>query len=353
MITRTRLLLEKFYKQSTSICRFSSTVIEAEQARDPKNFFFNSHVRLLLKTLTRADYEKIFQPRKEGKPLTNPVIKFLTAEQLNEYQLQTDKKAYVRLQMPPVVKAREDALNVISEDPTLKGFTTAKHVVTDISFGVSNKDRLIVVREPDGRLRHAFRAERDRMNQVYFPVVGKELETPKMFFDEHFTSLLDREEYVFILDRACIQFEPDDPEYHRITKAVYEDVNSKRKFDIVRSTRHFGPLAFHLAWVKNIENLLVDVIQSQKIDEAVALIKLYHVLHPHAMSASTAPFQDDITLIKSYAKLESPRRRDIDHALLKYERLQKGIQELEASNKNMQNLVDDEEVSPDEPKQDQ
>nr|XP_033327336.1 28S ribosomal protein S22, mitochondrial [Megalopta genalis] len=354
MFTRSSLVLEKVYRQSTSIRRFCSTISEAEAQPDPRKIFFHVDVQLLLKTLTRVDYEKVFQPRKVGKPLKNSIMKFLTTEQLKEYERRTDSKAFIRLQMPPVVEAQEDTVKLIGEDPGLRGLTTAKHVFTDISFGISNKNRLIVVREPDGKLRHAFMNERSRMNQVYFPVYGKEIETPKMFFDPHLENLLEREEYVFILDRACIQFEPNDPEYHRVTKRVYEDVNLKRNFESLRSTRHFGPLAFHLAWEKKIDNLLVDVIHSQRIDEAVALIKLYHIFHPQALSAQSAPCEDDITMIKSYAKLESSMRRDIDHALLKYEKLEREIQKFEAEKLKLQDSsVSTEEDHPDEPKQDQ
>ena len=46
-------------------------------------------------------------------------------------------------------------------------------VFTDISFGVHDRERLVVVREADGTLRQAEWEERDRVNQIYFPKKGR------------------------------------------------------------------------------------------------------------------------------------------------------------------------------------
>ncbi|XP_076300240.1 mitochondrial ribosomal protein S22 [Lasioglossum baleicum] len=331
MFTRTNLILETLYKRPAVICRSCSSVAKETEKREPEKYFFSFHVQDILKKLTRAETAKVFRSRRDGTPLRNPVFKFMTTEQLKEMEKKNERKMNLRLQMPPVVKVADESFNVVSKDPELEGLSTVKHVFTDISFGVSNKERLIVVRELDGTLRHAFTNERSRMNQVYFPTVGKELDTPRMFSDPHLASLLEREEYEFILDRACIQFEPNDPEYHRITKIVYEDVNSKRKYEPLRSTRHFGPLAFHLAWERKIDNLLIDVIHGERLDEAAALIKLYHIFYPTAVSAPSAPYEDEITVVRNYAKLDSTNRKDIDHALLVYEKLQAQKQEIEST----------------------
>lgn len=45
--------------------------------------------------------------------------------------------------------------------------------------------RLIVARDPDGTLRHANMSERFRMNQIYFPIQGRKLRTPRMFEPEY------------------------------------------------------------------------------------------------------------------------------------------------------------------------
>lgn len=76
--------------------------------------------------------------------------------------------------------------------------------------------------------------------------------------------LLDKKEYLFILDRACAQFEPDDPEYHRVTHATYDRIDEEKDFEILRSTRHFGPLAFYLVFNRNMDNLLLENIQTER-----------------------------------------------------------------------------------------
>ena len=52
---------------------------------------------------------------------------------------------------------------------------------TDITFGVHDRDRNIVVREPDGILREASGEERDRLNQIYFPKEGRSITAPPLF----------------------------------------------------------------------------------------------------------------------------------------------------------------------------
>lgn len=45
--------------------------------------------------------------------------------------------------------------------------------------------RIIVVRETDGTLREADWHERDRINQIYNPLPGRELRTPLMFSPQY------------------------------------------------------------------------------------------------------------------------------------------------------------------------
>lgn len=76
-------------------------------------------------------------------------------------------------------------------------------------------------------------------------------------------NVLDREEYEFVLDLACAQFEPDDPEYQQVTGRVYETVEARRCYQTLHSTRHYGPLCFYLTWNKKIDNLLTTLIQHE------------------------------------------------------------------------------------------
>nr|XP_003701235.1 PREDICTED: 28S ribosomal protein S22, mitochondrial isoform X1 [Megachile rotundata] len=322
MSSRSSSLLRQLYKRLVWNRQFSSTAPTLDSCtaneRDPAPIFFDERIQDLLVILTRIDYEKVFAPRKEGVRFSTPECRFMTDEELKAAQAAMEKKARGRLQMPPVVKPRVDANQVLSKDFGIQGFSDTNIVFTDISFGGTNRHRLIVVREPSGILRHANTKERHRMNQVYFPIKDREIHTPKMFSDPYFKDLLEREEFVFILDRACLQFEPDDSDYQKITQTVYSTVNQWKKFDALRSTRHFGPMAFYLTWEKKIDDLLQDVIKNEKIEEAAALIRLYHLVHPDARSGQEAT-RNDLELIRRYAELDAADRFGITKALDKYE----------------------------------
>lgn len=109
----------------------------------------------------------------------------MTDQQLEKARNKANQQMWERLQMPPVVKIRNEDGRVLSKDPALQGYSNAKYVCTDITFGISNKERIIAVREPDGTLRKAFNHEKDRLNQVYFPIPGREVFMPKMFQEEY------------------------------------------------------------------------------------------------------------------------------------------------------------------------
>ena len=159
------------------------------------------------------------------------------------------------------MQIREPINETITVDPGLKDYDTSTYVITDIGYGNDNRNRRILVRDTNGVLKTADWDTRHIMNQIYFPIHGREIETPLMFADnDFFEDVLKREEYEFILSRACVQFEPDDPEYQKVSSITYQWVNDKRHFNKLVSTRHFGTMAFFLAWFDKVDNLLLDFI---------------------------------------------------------------------------------------------
>ncbi|XP_017786003.1 PREDICTED: 28S ribosomal protein S22, mitochondrial [Nicrophorus vespilloides] len=247
---------------------------------DPTSVFFKDDIQSKLKELTRVDLSKVFRKRKLGyKKLDLPEYTFMTDEQLQKAMDDANNRAETMLQIPPAVAIRKDDGEVIHKDPALKGLETSRFVFTDITFGISNVDRLIVVRETDGTLKKAEGPLRDRMNQVYFPIHGREIRIPKMFEESRLKKVLDEKEYEFVLDRASLQFEPDDPEYQKVTSTTYLHLNENHGFDCLRSTRHFGSMVFFLTWFKNIDNLLLELIETSRINEATVLIELYSKIH--------------------------------------------------------------------------
>ncbi|KAJ9592584.1 hypothetical protein L9F63_015722 [Diploptera punctata] len=311
MLCRSRLLLGLSFRRNVNILRNVST-----GERDPAPVFFNSEVQQLLKKLTRIDLKKVYRTRRLGSRLQEPEYKFLTTEELTEVMQEAEKQVECKLQMPPVVKLRSDDIEVLSEDFELQGLEDSKFLFTDITYGVNDRERVIVARDPNGVLRKANGEERHRMNETYFPVEGRKIRTPHMFEKPYLQRLLDSAEYEFVLDRACLQFEPDEPLYQDVTATTYSTVEEAQHYSYLRSTRHFGPFAFHLAWNRTIDNLLLDIINEDRLDEAVALVKLYHLVNPDAKSLSCKLEEGkEHDFIQKYVELDSKKRPALELSL--------------------------------------
>lgn len=168
---------------------------------------------------------------------------------------------------------------ILSKDPGIKNFSRSKFVFTDITYGIKDTERTIVIRHSDGTLENAFQDVRKRMMQLYFPKYGRKIRTPKMFEPEYLKNCLDEFKYEFILDRLCIQYEPYEKDYHLISSQVYLHLNESKKFHDLRSTRHFGPLAFFYAWHKIIDDLVLDMIKRDYLKNCVEIICLMYNLN--------------------------------------------------------------------------
>lgn len=145
--------------------------------------FFKPEVQELLLKLTRIDLSKVFRKQKYGQELKPPEYKFLTTEEVEKLKEEAYNRAIKKMQMPPIVPARDDSkLEVLSNDKELLGHDVCKYVFTDITFGISDAKRIIVVREPDGLLREANTNERHRMNNIYFSRPGNLLKLKCLLF---------------------------------------------------------------------------------------------------------------------------------------------------------------------------
>ncbi|XP_039747411.1 28S ribosomal protein S22, mitochondrial isoform X1 [Pararge aegeria] len=259
-----------------------SIVPSIYDGEDPAPKFFSSGIQVLLKRLTRPDFAKIFRKRNNTNVsvLRTPKYKFVTDEELHIEKMKANKSADRLLQMPPVVKVHTPIDDVLSRDPALTEFDSARYLFTDISFGVDNEHRMIVEREPDGTLRSCDHEVRKRLNQIYFPMQGRKIREPLIFENEEkFYSLLERQKYEYVLDRTCVQYEPDEPTYHKLTSITYQHVDLNSLYDLLRSTRHFGPLAFYLTWHKCADSLMLELLQGGAIREAVLLLALRQAVH--------------------------------------------------------------------------
>lgn len=203
----------------------------------------------------------------------------MTDKQLEDVVRKKFDEAQFLLQMPPVMKVMEEKQNIIATDPAMTGFADSSFIFTDVTFGLKNSDRSIVIRSPDGVLQDAPFDVRKRCYQIYFPMQGRTFREPKLFEPSNLLRLIEAGEYEFLLDRTCMQYEPFEPKFHQITSQVYQHVNENQQFDKLRSTRHFGPMAFFFAWHKSIDNLLLDMVRNDFLENAVELICLMFKLN--------------------------------------------------------------------------
>ncbi|XP_032725472.1 28S ribosomal protein S22, mitochondrial isoform X3 [Lontra canadensis] len=244
--------------------RLASEAAESGSSQNKKPTFMDEEVQNILIKMTGLDLQKVFKPSiQELKP---PTYKLMTQAQLEE-------------------------------------------------------ERFIVVREPSGRLRKASWEERDRMIQVYFPKEGRRVLTPIIFKEENLKTMFSQDRHVDVLNLCIAQFEPDSTEYIKIHHQTYEDIDKHGKYDLLRSTRHFGGMAWHLVNKKKIDGLLIDQIQRDLVDDATSLIQLYHLLHPDGQSAQEAKelAAEGVHLIKIFAKTEAQKGAYIELTLQAYQ----------------------------------
>ncbi|TDG51373.1 hypothetical protein AWZ03_002168 [Drosophila navojoa] len=275
--------------------------------KDPQPLFTDAETQRLLQSMTQLQLEKVFRKRTVEDNSTE--TKFMTTEQLEKEFVLTIEKAKKLLQMPPVVQIKKDTERIISKDPALKDFADSKYVFTDITFGLRPSDRKVVVRDVDGTLAYAPLETQKRMNQLYFPLVGRRSYTPRMFSEEQLLQrCLDDHKYEFILDRLTVQYEPYEAEFHNISAKVFTHLNESKQFDLLRSTRHFGPMAFFYAWHRCIDDLLYDMIRRDYLSNAVQLIALSYKIH-------NVPVEYGQTLSQLEALQPTPAERALEELL--------------------------------------
>ncbi|XP_077998156.1 small ribosomal subunit protein mS22-like [Glandiceps talaboti] len=281
--------------------------------------FMDEKVQMILKRITGMKFEKIFKPVKQK--LSPPKYKLVSEERLQELIEEAKEKAEQKLQMPPVLEERNEIETVLSEDHELEGLDTSNIVFTDITYGVPDRERFVVVREPSGILRNANWNERARMLQIYFPREGRKIEMPKVFQDENIDHVLLEERHEGLLDFCCVQFEPDDPNFIRVHHRTYENLNKTGKFDILRSTRHFGGMAFYFAKRKRIDGLLKDMMQRDLIEDSCDLIKLYHLLNPQCSSAREVKRHHlkGLDVIKTFIEMDAEDGAVLELVIQSYE----------------------------------
>ncbi|XP_067158038.1 small ribosomal subunit protein mS22 [Apteryx mantelli] len=291
----------------------------AAGSSDTRPAFTDEAVQNLLYKMTGLNLQKVFRPvKKELKP---PKYKLMTEAQLEEATRKAIEEAKEKLRMPPVLNEREPIDDILAEDKILEGTETTKYVFTDLTYSIPHRERFIVVREPSGVLRKASWEERDRMIQIFFPKEGRRVIPPVIFKDEHLATVFQQDRHEDILNMCIAQFEPDSPDYIRVHHRTYDDIEKHAKYDLLRSTRHFGGMVWYLVNRKKTDGLLIDMLHRDLLDDTTSLITLYHMLHPECQSAKEAKEGklQGVDLIKVFVKSESQKEGYIQLALQAYQ----------------------------------
>lgn len=252
--------------------------LSTAQKADIGQIFKQENVQAMLKDITRFD-EKVLFKRRQVPELKAPKLMFMSDEQLEVAKNEAREQIRAKTQMPPVMAPNMKEPRVLSRDEDIVGYTKFKIMFVDISPGYTDRNRLMSVRLPDGTLREATHEERTRLNHTFYPGSFRSIDTPKLFEEQNLLRLMKRGEYVFALNRACIQFEPDDPRYVATTSFVYNYIDDKRQYDKLRSTRFFGPMSLYLAYENKADDLICEMLGKGLVDDAIKLVKIYNTCH--------------------------------------------------------------------------
>ena len=114
--------------------------------------------------------------------------------------------------------------------------------------------------------------------------------------------------------RNCLQFEPDHPTYIRTCLLVYHHINEHKQFQCLDSTRHYGPMVFTLAWNKNLDELLSHLIWNDRLDDAVACVRVFYKIHDDSKLSDMDEMSSE-EIVRAFAKQESSKPGKVNMAL--------------------------------------
>ena len=127
--------------------------------------------------------------------------------------------------------------------------------------------------------------------------------------------------------------EPDDPLYQEVTQSTYDYIDKEGDWYQLKSTRHFGPMVFHLVWNKNIEKLFLHNIKNEKMVDNASLVNLYRIIQPNLKYEVLKNEKDDIKLVETFIEIEFSTSSNISAAFQAYKEIIKERKNLE---KNIQ-----------------
>uniref|UniRef100_A0AC35U8V2 28S ribosomal protein S22, mitochondrial n=1 Tax=Rhabditophanes sp. KR3021 TaxID=114890 RepID=A0AC35U8V2_9BILA len=259
---------------------------------DVEGVFLKEDVQELLKKLTGLNAEgKIFSDKKVHK-MERSHFALMTEESYQDTIKKMEDKGAHFLQFVPLKEPRPNKSKILEKEEGIAGFDESKFIFTDITFDATDQDRTIVVRETDGTLRTATPSEHDRMNRMYYEKPNRPVLEPALFSGDDLKKALDTDKHEFVLDWACWFYEPDDPNFVALSKQVFDQILLAQKFDILYSTRHYGPFLFYCALNKEYIRLLNFFGREDRLADSATFIKLYKIVYPDWKTAVSVEDSD-------------------------------------------------------------
>uniref|UniRef100_K1RHC7 28S ribosomal protein S22, mitochondrial n=1 Tax=Magallana gigas TaxID=29159 RepID=K1RHC7_MAGGI len=211
------LLSQNKTDQGVHVSQFKPPVVPTDI--DPFPLFMEEGVQTILNDITGIDLKKtaLLQPKK--LPL-KPVLRAVPDKELKRLQADSFKKERSKIeQRPPFMRARKEISRELARNPEIAPVMTNNLLFIDTSAFTrserANKDKVVVVRDTEGTLRTATQEERDRAIQIAFPVRGRTIFPSSFFKPENLHNALQRCRYSYVLDKVCVQYDPDHPEFLR------------------------------------------------------------------------------------------------------------------------------------------
>ncbi|KAH3821757.1 28S ribosomal protein S22, mitochondrial-like [Dreissena polymorpha] len=304
-LSRKICFLTKLNGHSSLTCdrlirRLSSSDKVLKERPDLLHLFLKPKVTAILKKLTGKNSQKTMEPMIARRAVTSK-YKMLTDEELKQEMERARQVEKTRLQMPPYMNARRWNNRPLSCDPDIAPVLTSKYIFVDISEASKripvNHARTVLCRHKNGVLQHADVETHDRIVRTYLPVPGQEVLTPPLFEEDRLKELLTPVWYTYLLEYACTQLEPDNPEFLRVTHTIYEHIAKEGHFHHLEATRFFGPMAFHLAVIDKLESLIIFYIESDRLSDAKDVILLGQIVNDEPETEGSV-----FTIVQMYVK---------------------------------------------------
>ncbi|KAL7076155.1 hypothetical protein ACQ4LE_004756 [Meloidogyne hapla] len=302
----------KFCRNQSVWCNIrGNQITKSFDGAELEKLFINENVQKLLKSLCGFDLNKLYGWRLINSPSRRHYA-LMTDNMYKEFLFKMASRAEHFLQFIPLKEPRPNKTETLSLDSEIAGHDPSKIIFVDISHDSTERDRTIVVREPNGQLRTALPEEHFRMNRVFFDKPDRPVREPPLFHlrsesdgqivpGDVLLQALARDEHEFILDWACCFYEPDDHKFVELCKCIFENIIKEQKFSVLLSTRHFGTLVFYMI----INNYYFDLIeffaQRRSISGVTNTIRLLRIIYPNWTTTIPSNFSD-LDVLKEYLR---------------------------------------------------